>query len=218
MHAKTRSAPQLERRPDGTLYVVTGASRTGKTTWVAERVASARRLLVWDSVGEWGDRFNCTRVDSVFQLAQLVKPGAPARRLAFASPVTADNFAAWCRLAWVYLRADLATLVVEELSDVTSPGKAPTPWGEIIRKGLRYGPEVYALTQRPSESDKTSIGNASVLHVHAMARVEDAAYMARELRGTVAEVDSLMPFEWIERDRRTHSTTRGKLRAPRKRK
>jgi len=209
--SKKLPPPRLERREDGSLYVVTGASRTGKTTWTVEEVKRTRRLLVWDSVGEWSDRFNCRRVESVFELAQLCKPGAPDVRIGFCVPVTTENFAAFCRLAWVWLRVKPGDLVVEELADVTSPGKAPVYWGEIIRKGLRYGPRVYALTQRPSESDKTVMGNASVLHVHQMAREDDCKYMAKELRVDPKIVDALLPYHWIERDRRTKTLTNGRL-------
>jgi hypothetical protein len=207
-----------QSRPDGSLYVVTGASRTGKTTWVEHRTHDARRVLVWDSADEWNWRFRCRRVESVFELAQAVKPGAPDARLAFCAPVTAENFAAFCRLAWVFIRVRQGTLIVEELADVTTPGKAPTYWGEIIRKGLRYGPEIYALTQRPSESDKTVFGNASVLHVHQMDRVEDGKYMARELRVEASLMDALKPYHWIERDRRTKALTNGMVSKRRARK
>jgi hypothetical protein len=196
---------------------VTGASRTGKTTWVVERTARDRRFLVWDSAGEFSDLHRCERVDSVLALSKLVIPGASARRIGFCVPVTAENFAAFCRLAWVYIRSHHpATVVVEELADVTSPGKAPTYWGEIVRKGLRYGPDIYALTQRPSESDKTVIGNASVLHVHQCALEIDVKYMAAQLRAPVEQVDALEPFHWIERDRRTKVLTSGRLRKKRR--
>ncbi|MGH8964154.1 MAG: hypothetical protein ACRDXB_02325 [Actinomycetes bacterium] len=187
---------------------MTGASRTGKTTWVVKRVRRARRLLVWDSAGEFSDLHNCIRVTDVRELAELVKPGAPARRIAFCVPVTAKNFEAFCRLAWVFICSHRdAVLVVEELADVTTPNKAPAAWGELIRKGLRYGPEIYALTQRPAESDKTSIGNASVLVVHQCALEIDATYMAKQLRVPVELVDALKPYERIERDRRSKSLT-----------
>jgi hypothetical protein len=210
--------PALQQRPDGSLYVATGASRTGKTTWVEQRTRATRRMLVWDSADEWSWRFNCRRVESVFELAQLVKPGAPASRIAFCAQVTAENFAAWCKLAWIFIRADVGTLVVEELSDVTHPGKAPVFWGEIVRKGLRYGPEIYALTQRPSESDKTVFGNASVLHTHQLDRVDDGKQMARELRVDQALVDALKPYQWIERDRRSKQLTTGAVSKRRSRK
>jgi hypothetical protein len=175
---------------------------------VVQRCASARRLLVWDSVGEWGDRFKCERVRSVAELSRVIFRRA---RIAFDVPCTPENFAAFCRAAWIFIRAAPGVVVVEELADVTSPGKAPVYWGELIRKGLRYGPEIYALTQRPSESDKTVMGNASVLHVHQMARDDDARYMARELRCSVEQVDALKPFQWIERDRRTRELITGEL-------
>jgi len=192
--------------------VVTGASRTGKTSWVVDRVRSTRRLLVWDSAGEFADLHRCERITDVRALAEAIKPGARARRLAFCVPVTAEHFGVFCRLAWVFICSHHpATVVVEELADVTSPNKAPTWWGELIRKGLRYGPDLYALTQRPAESDKTSIGNASVLHVHQCALEIDVAYMAKQLRVPFDQVDELVPLQWIERDRRTKQLSTGSL-------
>lgn len=188
----------LVQRPDGRLTVVCGASRSGKTAWTAQQVARAGRLFVWDSVGEWADRYDCERVTSLHDLAEYARPPAQPGRVAFyGSP---PQFEAWCRLAWVWLRVARGVLVVEELADVTHPGKAPLAWGEIVRKGLRYGVDVYALTQRPSESDKSSIGNASVIHSHRMARDQDRRYIAAELGVTAEEVEALRPLQWIERD------------------
>jgi hypothetical protein len=204
----------FNRRTDGELIVATGGSRTGKTSWVAQDVAGARRLLVWDSAqdGEWGRRFNCKRVESIAYLAEAVKPHAPDRRLGFVAPPTPENFAAFCRLAFVFIQVAPSCIVVEELADVTSPGKAPLWWGELLRKGLRYGPRIYACTQRPAESDKTIMGNASRIHAHMAQRADDAKYMAKELRVAVELVDALKPFQWIERDNRTHLISTGILR------
>ena len=210
--------PQVlrQKRPDGSLYVVTGASRTGKTTWVELDTHASRRLLVWDSADEWSWRFRCRKVTSIAELAKLVVPGAPDMRIAFCVPATRENFEAFCRLAWVFIRVKEGDVVAEEIADVTSPGKAPDAWGEIIRKGLRYGPRIYALTQRPSESDKTCFGNASVIHTHQMDRVDDGKYMAKELRIDVAQMDALKPYQFIERDRRTKALSTGVVRKPRK--
>lgn len=196
-----------------------GGSRSGKTSWCAQELAGARRLLVWDSAqdGEWGRRFNCKRVESIAYLAEAVKPYAPNRRIGFCAPPTPENFAAFCRLAFILIQVAPSAVVVEELADVTSPGKAPLWWGELLRKGLRYGPKIYACTQRPAESDKTIIGNASRVHCHMMQRAGDALYMAREMRVAVGLVDALKPFQWIERDNRTHTITTGILRKGRAR-
>lgn len=207
----------LVPRPDGTLTVVTGASRSGKTAYTVQRVAGERRVLVWDSLGEWGDRFNCRRVKTLVELRALVKPGAPVARLAYFRPGMAADFDAFCRLAWVWLRVARGALVVEELASVTTPGKAPAAWGDIVRAGLRYGPNIYALTQRPSESDKTCMGNATVIHAHAMARAGDRRYMAAELDCDPAALAELRPLQWIERDRRSGELRRGAVSFRRRR-
>lgn len=204
---------------DGTLYVVTGASRSGKTSWIAKRVQRARRLFVWDTVGEWADKFNCTPAYTFDTLADAVKPGARARRIAFQPMHDIDNalapqFDAFCRLVYIAMRGHPGeiTAVFEELADVTHPGKAPPGWGIIVRRGLRYGPELYGVTQRPTESDKTIMGNASVFHCHSMARADDARYMAKEMRIDQARIDALKPLQYIERDRRSGGLAVGDLR------
>jgi len=199
----------------GLLALVSGQSRSGKSFWTAQRVAREPRLLVWDSMREFSLDYRCREVRTPAELHRVALSSAPAR-IGYAVPVSAGSFDTFCRLAWVWLRVNAraghsVAIVVEEMADVTTPGKAPPAWGEIVRKGLRFGPRIYALTQRPAESDKTVVGNANLLHCHAMARADDARYMARELRVDPARVDALRldRFEWLELDRRTRVLTAG---------
>lgn len=189
------------RRPDGRLYFVTGKSRSGKTAWTAQQVDGARRLLAWDPPGDWIHRHGCRQVTSLAELREWVKPGAPVARLAYHAPGMTEpgRFEVFCRLAWVWIRAGLGVLVVDELASVTHPGKAPAAWGDILRAGLRYGPQVYAITHRPAESDKTALANASVIHCHAMANPRDRQFMAAALDVPARQVEALKPLEWLER-------------------
>lgn len=197
---RSRFPLSLVSRPNGELVVVTGASRSGKTTWVVHQVRAARRVLVWDGAGDWRGH-GCEPIRSALELRERVRRPPRLERLAFIPPtITPAHFDIFCRLAWIWIRAARGVLIVEELADVTHPGKAPVAWGEIVRKGLRYGSSIYAISQRPSESDKTALGNASRVHCHRMQRAADCAYIAAELRVPVEEVDRLRPFEWIERD------------------
>lgn len=194
----------LVSRPDGALTVVTGASRSGKTAWTVQQVRTHRRLLVWDALGEWGDRYGCTRVASLAELRSIAA-SSRLERFAYFQPgaMGPRQFEVFCRFAWVWIRAARGALVIEELASVTTPGKAPAAWGDIVRAGLRYGPDIYALTQRPSESDKTVMGNATVIHAHAMARAGDRRYMAAELDCDPLRLSALRPLDYLERDRRT---------------
>lgn len=207
--------PIVERRPDGALFYVAGASRSGKSTWVSQQVAKARRLLVWDyPKGQWGRELGCRPVSDFLALAALVRRSAPPARIAFCrvSETLAEDFETWCRLAWVYVRAHGAPLVVEELNTVTHPGKAPPAWGIICRMGLGYGSDIYAVSHRPAESDKTALANASVIHCGRMVIPDDEVLMARYLRAPLSDVQALAPLDYLHRDLRTNKLTRGRVR------
>ena len=205
-------APRIERRPDGRVIYVVGFTGSGKTTWVRNEVRRARRLLVWDGKEEWGERDRCRVVTSPHELRALVLHRGPMR-IAYRVPVTRANFDVFCRLAWVWCRFDVGTLVVEELADVTTPAKAPIAWGEIVRKSRGTGAMVYALTQRPQEVDKTAQGNAAVFHVGMMPDEQDQKYVAKRLLGVpVEQVARLAPMEYIERDVRAQTIRFGRVR------
>ncbi len=164
---------------------------------------------------EFGSTYRCRPVTDPRALYEIALSPTPGR-WAYQRPIDRVEFDAFCRFAWVWLRANAAAghrcaLVVEELADVTPPGKAPPAWGEIVRKSMRFEPSIYALTQRPAESDKTVLGNVSVLRCHAMARREDRRMMASELDVDVALVDGLdlERKQWIARSRVTRELTRG---------
>jgi hypothetical protein len=190
----------LVRRPDGTLYAVAGATRSGKTLWTAQAVRAWRRLLVWDLKGEWSTRYRCQRVASIQALAEHCKPGALPHRIAYHRAGMVEDFEPFCRLAWVWVRVARGALVIEELSSVTHPGKAPPAWGDIVRQGLGFGADIYAVTQRPAESDKTALGNASIVHCGRLVIPRDRATMAQYLGVPVERVDALQPLEFLERD------------------
>ncbi len=206
---------------DGRVVLVAGSTGSGKTLWTRQQTATATRLLVWDSLGEWSRELRIERVN-LRELARSIRAevqeGAAGKyRAAFTGPVTRENFAAFCQLAWVWLRLAPSVLVIEELADVTSPGKAPPAWGEIVRKSRHFGASVYAITQRPAESDKTVIGNAAALHVGPLAFPSDRKYLANCLDVAESDITKLKPREWLERDMRTRELRRGVVQIPKRR-
>jgi hypothetical protein len=198
----------LEHRLEGRLFVVAGASRSGKTLWTAQQVARERRVLVWDLQGEWSMRYRCARVSSLAELAARVDDRA---RLAFHRPGMVGDFETFCRLAFCWLRLAPGALVIEETASMTHAGKAPPAWGDVVRMSLRYGVHLYALTQRPAESDKTAFGNASVIHAGRATTPRDRATLAEYLDVPVATVAALRPLEWIERDYVTGVSRKGRV-------
>lgn len=213
---------------DGEAIFVVGSRGAGKTEWTMQQTHKATRLLVWDAVQQWSKRGLVQPVYSIEQLkdaivADLRRPGR--FRIGYAGPIaiqlpkahtmqTIPLFPAFCRLAWTWLRARPGgVLVVEELADVTNPGKAPLHWGEIIRKSRHADhSRIYGLTQRPAESDKTLAGNCDVVHVGRLSLPTDRAMLAKYLDVPVSEVSNLQSLQWIERDNRSRALRRGMVK------
>jgi len=203
------------RRPDGLAVLVAGSRGSGKSGWTRQQCEGAWRLLVWDSVHEWSRDGLVIPVRRLTELHRhvvddLACPGP--FRIGYTGPVNADTFHTFCKLAFVWMKsAPDGVLVVEELADVTSPAKAPEGWGDIIRKGRHYSGRIYALTQRPAESDKTIAGNADVIHTGRLSFPRDRKTMAEYLDVPVEEITALESLHWIERDMRDRRLTRGVL-------
>jgi hypothetical protein len=209
------------RRPDGEAILVCGSRGSGKSGWTRQRCEGAQRLLVWDSVGEWSRDRIVKPVRSLHELYALIvayvaSPGP--FRYGYVGPVNAKTFNAFCKLAFVWMKAAPGgVLVIEELADVTSPGKAPEGWGEIIRKGRHYSGSIYGLTQRPAESDKTLAGNADVIHCGRLSFPTDRKTLAEYLDIPVKQITQLPSLHWIERDMRTRELRTGVLTFGKKR-
>jgi hypothetical protein len=205
----------VARRRDGALIGVTGSSRSGKTEHTRRCVDAAPRLLVWDFPKfEWSTdrKFRCHAVTSAAELRELVKEGTPARRIAYAprTRYPREHFQFWSECAWTYARAHGGPIVAEELSVVTQSNWAPPAWENLCRMALGYGSDIYALTQRPAQTDKASIGNASRFHAGLQSFPRDQRTMAEYLGVPLAEFARLRQFEWFERDLRTGKVTRSK--------
>lgn len=173
------------------------------------------RVLVWGVKADFSRFYGFSATSDASALHAVCVSTRPVR-LEYTAPATAAQFELWCRLAWVWIRANAAAgqsvcLVVDELADVTSPGKAPVAWGEIVRKAMEHRPRIYALTQRPAESDKTIVGNCFTIRCYAMSRAEDRRAMAKELDVRQELVDALRHDrkEWLERSLVTRRLTTG---------
>lgn len=168
---------------DGKIIFVTGKTRSGKTTEIIKRTKSATRLIVWDPKPEFYKLPGFIRVNDTNGLINLLTSGKKHLRIAYVPKViTREQFDFWagCAYKWGRSRGP-CTVIAEETADITSPGKATHWWGQLIRKGLGYGIDIYATTQRPSESDSTALGNASVILCFSLVKTTDRKCMADNL-------------------------------------
>jgi hypothetical protein len=213
-------------RPSIRAYV--GATGSGKGVSVREHVRDEKpaRLLVWDPLGEYGWCCDLVTGDLAAVARALERAG---ERGAFAiafypgpdAGKFASNFERFCRMAW---SIGNCTVLVEELSDVTTASFAPQPWARLVRQGRHRGLRLIGCTQRPARVDKDFLGNATYVRVFQLSWPDDYQVMAKCVRAPMEDVEALVTTEeetfttinFIERDKATGKTTPGQLRIDRK--
>lgn len=198
---------------DGRLYVVSGASRSGKTAWVKKQVARLQRVWAWDPEAQWCELRGWVKVTSRAELLELAKRGGPQKVAFVAGGDLKEAFDFWAACV-MYAGRYLGRLaaVAEELADVTTPSKAADNWGILIRRGLKRGISLFCISQRWSEADKTAFGNASDFVIFRNSSGDDARYLARKTRVPEAQINALVPLQYVQMDALTGNISGGKLR------
>lgn len=190
---------------DGKLTVSVGSSRSGKSAFVIQQVKKHKRIVVWNikdnerDLSNYDERFGFKRVYKKTDLINEIKKNPMGNLRLCYVPNSLKDFEWWSKLAYAWGRIKPCTIIAEELADVTTPAKAPQAWGMLVRKSLGYGCNIYAVTQRPAESDKTIMGNASIIHCGRLARHGDRVYMSKEMDIKPQELSILKPLEWVEK-------------------
>lgn len=198
---------------DGRLIVVGGASRSGKTAWTKKAVQKEKRVFAWDPEDQWAQLPGWRRVTTRAELLAAAQASGPCKIAYVAGGSLQSEFDFWAGCV-MFAGRYVAPLVAiaEELADVTTPAKAPGKWGILLRRGLKRGITIYAISQRWSEADKTAVGNASDFVLFRQSSADDVRYLSRKTRVPEAEIDGLAPLEFVKFDALTGAIERGKLR------
>jgi hypothetical protein len=189
---------------------VMGSTGSGKSAWIKRHILKPKpaRLLIWDFKREYGAFAKQT--DNLGEvLTQVSKPKfAAAFMPAMDDKLRARQFDMVCRAA---LAAQNLTLLVEELAFVTRPGWAPSAWRMLTLTGRHDGMVIVGASQRPASIDKDFLGNCTLVHSGVLGYEDDAKFVAKVLRVPTADLMTLPPLHWIERDRGAGEPRRGVL-------
>jgi hypothetical protein len=198
---------------DGRLYVIAGASRSGKTAWTRKQTAKLKRVFAWDPEDQWAALPGFKKITRRSDLLKAAAAKGP-QKLAFVAggnlQAEFDFFAGCAMYAGRYVEP--LDVIAEELADVTTPSKAPGNWGILLRRGLKRGISIWAISQRWSEADKTAVGNASDFVIFRQSSGDDVAYMARKTSIEAEHLKGLAPLEFVKLDALTGKVETGKLK------
>jgi hypothetical protein len=197
---------------DGRLYVIGGASRSGKTAWTKKAIAKARRVLAWDPEAQWCELPGYKKITRRAEFMEAANKPGPLKLAYVAGGDMKEAFDFFAGVAF-HAGRYVAPLdvIAEELADVTTPSKAPGNWGILLRRGLKRGITIWAISQRWSEADKTAVGNASDFVLFRQSSGDDVRYLARKTRVDESELNGLIPLQFVHMDALTGKINRGKL-------
>lgn len=180
---------------DGRIIILGGKSRSGKTGYTARAVAKSKRVIAWDPEDQWAQLRGWRRITSQRELLAAIDRKTNQRIAYVASGDLSKQFDFFAGCAFFWGRYHGACdVIAEELADVTSTAKAPGNWGMLLRRGLKRGITIYAISQRWAEADKTAIGNASEFVCFSMLPM-DVDYMAKKTGIPAAELAALHKVE-----------------------
>jgi len=201
---------------EGVLSIISGSSRNGKSAYTKRQLEQYEYALVWDVDEEYtGGGF--IKVNGIGDLYNLIKSKGNKPLKISCVPRNLSEFDDFCKIAigWAKdiqeLKLGVLGVVVEETADVTTPSKAPANFRILIGRGMKLGISLYCVTQRPSESDKTSLGNAKYIVTFYMKRPGDREYMAKEMSCRPDDIEALDKLHYLKQNVDERKIIAGKL-------
>lgn len=196
-----------------------GATGTGKSVAAKRYLQQLRapRVLVWDfkhdpMLRDVGRPFN----ELPALIRAMAAPRWQLRYLVDHDRDIKDQFTLFCRAA--HAAGDLV-LFVDEVPEVSAPGRAPPAWKKIVNTGREYeradgrvvGIAIIAAGQRAAECDKSFIANLDIVRAGRMGHEDDARAMGNVIGCDWRELLRLPDLEYFERSAGSVAPTRGRI-------
>lgn len=195
----TKTAKRQNPRLKNENTVVIGFSGSGKTSWIRQKTASINpaRIVAWDPDEDY--KLPRARTMAGFKKF-LQKAGYGPIRCALTVDPTPENFEEWARLVFCVAHCKAPMVVIaEEIADVTRIGKASPNWGQLCRKGRKYGVRLFAVSQRPQECDKTVFTQSRFKWCGILGSEDDRKYMSKVIDVPLSELSELRELEYFYR-------------------
>lgn len=189
---------------ENTHEYVMGGSGSGKSYYVKSQVKTAPRLIIFDPDDEYGELSDVVAFSKLTELFEYIDG-----RNQFRVRLVRNGKAFFDWLCGVVMYMGNCAFVAEEIADVTSVSKAGEHWGALVRRGRKYGVKIFAVSQRPSEADKTIFTQVNKLRVGRLDGEGDQKRVAHNMGLPVESVMNLQPLDFFELNRKTGELVAG---------
>ncbi len=163
-------------RKDGKITLILGVTGSGKTSIAKALMKSQKRILAYDPKLEFCQLSGFVKTESQRQLLEKLKATKASGRIAHCVAQSSKEFDFFTRCFSNWARQKECTAVVEELSAVTSVGKAKDGWNIAVNQSRALGANVLVLAQKPEEIDKSTLDQAKEIYC-CQVSTKTASYM-----------------------------------------
>ena len=178
------------------ITLIFGKRGSGKTLLAQRRCQDRKRLLIYDSIGEYT---NGVVIEDLQALKEFwVKVYRGNFKIIYQPIDPEGDFDTLCRL--VYECEDL-TFLVEELDRYSKPLTLSQPFKEIIQRGrhIKYNIELIGVTQRPHGVDKLLTSQAKQMYIFNTTEPRDVDYFKDTIGyPVVVKIAALQEFEYVK--------------------
>ncbi len=188
---------------------VWGASGSGKSSYVKQKLVTLRRLVIFDPLDEYSSLRNVTRCTTAQQVLVAMRKNWTGYRIAYVPPAGKET-RALSQLSKLIIQAQEVykttgkgqgmTLVVEEMNtcfSVNCSMKEASGFAEICSRGRHYGVEVYGLSQRIAEVNTRFRGNCTQSVVLRQQGPRDIQAAVDVLSGHKSQVMTLKNLDYL---------------------
>lgn len=197
-----------------TITTIVGRKGCGKSTLVRELIAGERRLVIFDTLGEYGERDQVTIASGFAEGMAALQAAGRSDQFRISLRLEEDRHAhAAARVLWEFRRV---LIVVEEASAYLRPSHLPAPFKKLVRMGRHRGISQIYVAQRPAMLNRDVTSQSDVIVTFQQHGSRDLEYL-RDVFGDEAELArALEPFAIMAAGpglARAHRAIRSRLRA-----
>jgi DNA helicase HerA-like ATPase len=170
--------------------VIIGRKGTGKTSFAKSIIKNLNRVIIIDSLGEYGD------VAILVNFDDLVKYIHKKKFKIRLIPIDEIEFNDY--LEYIFRTFNNITLVIDEINLFQSPYYLPTGLSLCLRLGRHKKISVIAIARRPAEFNRDLTALTDKFVIFRITEPRDLKYIADYTDIDIEKVKNLKNFEYIE--------------------
>lgn len=174
------------------VIVVFGKRGSGKSTLAKKLVADRKRLVIYDSLGEYTDGVIFYDFESLLTFFDKTK--SKNFRVIYQPKNPLEEFASICLLV---VSLEDVCFLVEEVDLYATPTKIDSEFANVIQRGRHFDIDIIGISQRPASVSRLITSQAKDIYTFKMTEPRDIDYLCFTCGADFKVVKDLKPYFYL---------------------